>query len=100
MVTPHYIVDIGMRMLSAREMFNAQGFDPSYIIDQALCGRIFTKTEQTRMCGNSVAPNLAEALCRANVGHLSRVKKSRMNGLIHDRGNQIAETLKGMKDGG
>jgi site-specific DNA-cytosine methylase len=31
-----------------------------------------TKTEQTRMCGNSVPPDLAEALCRANVGYLAK----------------------------
>ncbi len=73
---PYYIADIGMRMLSAREMFNAQGFGPSYIIEHGPDGRAFTKTEQTRMCGNSVPPDLAEALCRANVGHLSRERKA------------------------
>jgi DNA (cytosine-5)-methyltransferase 1 len=71
---PHYIYDIGMRMLSAREAFNAQGFPPSYIIDVGPDGRVFTKTEQTRMCGNSVPPDLSEALCRANAGHLSRLE--------------------------
>jgi hypothetical protein len=28
------IVDIGMRMLTKREQFNAQGFPPDYIIDR------------------------------------------------------------------
>ncbi|MAI35040.1 MAG: DNA (cytosine-5-)-methyltransferase [Rhodopirellula sp.] len=71
---PHYISDIGMRMLAAREMFSAQGFRPCYKIEQSYTGRYFTKTEQTRMCGNSVPPDLAEALCRANVPHMARKK--------------------------
>ncbi|MGR1580693.1 hypothetical protein ACSSNL_04430 [Thalassobius sp. S69A] len=36
-------------------------------------GRIFTKTEQTRMCGNSVPPVMAEALVSANVPELAVV---------------------------
>lgn len=60
------IVDIGMRMLSARELFNAQGFPPDYKIDVDAAGKRFTKTEQIRMCGNSVCPPLAEAIVRAN----------------------------------
>lgn len=69
---PYYVDDIGMRMLSAREMFAAQGFDPDYKIEFGPDGRAFTKTEQTRMCGNSVAPHMAEALAAANAGHLAR----------------------------
>lgn len=69
---PHYITDIGMRMLTAREMFAAQGFRDDYEINTGHDGRQFTKTEQTRMCGNSVPPDLSEALCRANVGYLSK----------------------------
>ncbi len=64
------IADIGMRMLTPREMFRAQGFPDSYEIEAGPDGRRFTKTEQTRMCGNSVCPPLAEALGRANCGHL------------------------------
>jgi DNA (cytosine-5)-methyltransferase 1 len=62
------IVDIGMRMLQPRELFRAQGFDDSYIIDRAANGKRFTKTAQIRCCGNSVCPPLAAALVRANVG--------------------------------
>lgn len=65
------IADIGMRMLTPREQFRAQGFPESYIIDRGADGRALTKTEQTRMCGNSVCPPLAEALARANCGHLA-----------------------------
>ncbi len=69
---PYYVDDIGMRMLVAREMFSAQGFPLSYRIDFGPDGRAFTKTEQTRMCGNSVPPDMAEVLAAANAGHLSR----------------------------
>lgn len=63
----YVIVDIGMRMLTPRELFNAQGFPPDYIIDRDTEGRPITKTAQVAKCGNSVCPPLAEALVRANV---------------------------------
>lgn len=61
------IVDIGMRMLVPRELFNAQGFPPDYIIDRAADGRPITKTAQTSQAGNSVSPPPAEATLRANL---------------------------------
>jgi DNA (cytosine-5)-methyltransferase 1 len=63
---PYYIADIGMRMLQPSELFRAQGFPDSYVIDHA-GGRPLTKTAQIRMCGNSVCPPIAAALVRANV---------------------------------
>lgn len=63
----YVIVDIGMRMLSPRELFNAQGFPPDYIIDRDAQGKPMTKTAQVAKCGNSVCPPLAEALVRANM---------------------------------
>lgn len=69
--TTYAIADIGMRMLTPREQFRAQGFADSYIIDRAPDGRPMTKTEQTRMCGNSVCPPLAAALVKANCAHLA-----------------------------
>lgn len=63
----YVIVDIGMRMLSPRELFNAQGFPPDYIIDRDSEGRPMTKTDQVAKCGNSVCPSLAKALVRANM---------------------------------
>ncbi|SEQ59618.1 DNA cytosine methyltransferase [Sphingobium sp. YR768] len=65
----YVIVDIGMRMLTPRELFNAQGFPPEYIIDLMINGRPLTKTAQVRMCGNSVSPVMSEALARANVAN-------------------------------
>jgi DNA (cytosine-5)-methyltransferase 1 len=65
---PYQIVDIGMRMLSPRELFIAQGFPPDFIIDPMYKGKPLTKTSQVRMCGNSVCPPIAEAIVRANFG--------------------------------
>lgn len=57
------MVDIGMRMLMPRELYNAQGFPATYKIDFA-AGKPVTKTAQIRMCGNSVSPpNAAAVLC-------------------------------------
>lgn len=61
------IVDIGMRMLAPRELFNAQGFPPGYIIDPLVRGRPLTKTAQVRAVGNSVCPPIAAAIVRANL---------------------------------
>lgn len=65
----YVIVDIGMRMLTPRELFLAQGFPPAYTIDRGLFAdgtiRPLTKTAQVRMCGNSVSPYPAAALIRA-----------------------------------
>ncbi len=60
------IVDIGLRMLQPRELFNAQGFPAAYIIDHDSSGKRITKTKQVALCGNSVPPPVAEALVRAN----------------------------------
>lgn len=63
---PYAIVDIGMRMLTPRELYRAQGFPESYQIERGTDGRELTKTAQVRMCGNSVCPPLARALVAAN----------------------------------
>jgi DNA (cytosine-5)-methyltransferase 1 len=63
----YVIVDIGMRMLTPRELFRAQGFADDYQIDpRGPNGKPLTKTAQIRMCGNSVSPPAAEAIIRAN----------------------------------
>lgn len=61
------LADIGMRMLTPRELFSAQGFPPDYVIDPIVNGKPLTKTAQIRMCGNSVCPPVAEVLVRANL---------------------------------
>ena len=63
----YVIADIGMRMLQPRELYRAQGFPDSYIIDPMVDGSPLTKTAQVRMCGNSVSPLIAKALVEANL---------------------------------
>lgn len=59
------IVDIGMRMLTPRELFNAQGFPADYVIDAQHEGKPLTKTAQVAKGGNSVPPPFSEALVTA-----------------------------------
>ncbi len=73
---PWQIVDIGMRMLTPRELFRAQGFPDSYIIDHGHDGRHFSKAAQIRMCGNSVSPPWAAAHIAANVPEMARFAQS------------------------
>lgn len=63
---PYIIADIGMRMLTPRELFLAQGFPADYVIDRGADGRVITKTDQIHKCGNSVPPPLVEAIVGAN----------------------------------
>ncbi|WP_299144064.1 DNA cytosine methyltransferase [uncultured Tateyamaria sp.] len=72
------VVDIGLRMLTPRELFNAQGFPPDYVIegvwnevDGDWAWQPFTKSVQVSCCGNSVCPGLARALVEANATHLA-----------------------------
>lgn len=63
----YIITDIKMRMLQPRELFNAQGFPPDYIIDHDAEGRPYVKSKQVARCGNAVTPPVPEALVRANL---------------------------------
>ncbi|WAC72084.1 DNA cytosine methyltransferase [Roseateles sp. SL47] len=81
------LVDITLRMLKPRELFNAQGFPADYVIEEIpdpeklfvdgvqaanplQVPRIpLTATAQVRMCGNSVSPPQAKALVLANFAH-------------------------------
>jgi DNA (cytosine-5)-methyltransferase 1 len=66
------IADIGMRMLTPRELYRAQGFPDGYVIGDEGDGRLsLTKTAQVRLCGNSVSPPVARALVAANVPELA-----------------------------
>lgn len=65
------IWDIGMRMLVPRELFRANGFTDEYVIDLiGPRGKRLTKTELVRLVGNSVCPDVAEALYRAALAGL------------------------------
>jgi DNA (cytosine-5)-methyltransferase 1 len=76
------VVDIGMRMLTPRELYNAQGFPNDYRIDgyfdQERIGHNggplwvpFSKEVQVSCVGNSVCPPVARALVAANCNHLA-----------------------------
>lgn len=64
---PYYIADIGLRMLSPRELYNAMGFPPDYIIDHDAAGKPYPKTQQVARCGNAVCPPMAAAIVAANL---------------------------------
>lgn len=84
---PYAIMDIGMRMLKPRELYRAQGFPDSYVIekipdpDQLFADGVqasdplsvpripLSAAAQVRMCGNSVSPPAARALVEANFLH-------------------------------
>jgi len=72
----YQITDIGMRMLSPPELFAAQGFPPSYIIDRKPDGSRITKTAQVSCVGNSVSPPLSEAITRANVPEMAALRRA------------------------
>lgn len=65
--TMYFISDIGLRMLTPRELYAANGFPPDYIIDHDYTGKAYGKTKQVARCGNAVPPPFAEALVRANL---------------------------------
>lgn len=75
----YQIVDIGMRMLTPRELFNAQGFPEDYIIDRDANGKYYPKSAQVARCGNAVPPPFAEALTRANLPELCKTEKGEYN---------------------
>ncbi|MDQ0158989.1 DNA cytosine methyltransferase [Alkalibacillus salilacus] len=63
----YQITDIGMRMLQPHELFKAQGFPKEYQIDRDYKGKKYPKSQQVARVGNSVPPQFAEKLVRANL---------------------------------
>ena len=63
----YFISDIGLRMLTPRELYNGMGFPPDYIIDRDVYGKKISRADQVARCGNAVCPAVAEALVRANL---------------------------------
>lgn len=82
----YVIVDIGMRMLTPRELARAQGFPDSYVLDPiGPSGRPLSKSAQIRMIGNSVCPDVANALSQANLPDFAAMADH-----IADAGNMVA----------
>ena len=63
----YFMADIGLRMLTPRELYRANGFPEEYIIDRDYTGKAYGKTKQVARCGNTVPPPFAEALVQANL---------------------------------
>lgn len=65
---PYVVVDIGFRMLEPKELYAAQGFPGTYIIDgYQENGRPVPKAQQVAKCGNSVSPEMARAKVQASM---------------------------------
>jgi DNA (cytosine-5)-methyltransferase 1 len=86
------IYDIGMRMLSERELFTAQGFEKSFVYDpevivtnkgKQVTSRI-SKSQSVRMVGNSVPPHFATAIISA----LDEAEENMKDGLNNDYPHQ------------
>lgn len=77
----YFISDIGLRMLTPRELYAANGFPADYVIDHDYTGKEYSKTKQVARCGNAVPPPFAEALVRANLPELCGRKVETMEEL-------------------
>jgi DNA (cytosine-5)-methyltransferase 1 len=72
--TTYIIVDIGLRMLTPRELARAQGFPEDYVLNPVVrkflrgkwVERPLTISEQISAIGNSVCPPMARAIVAAN----------------------------------
>ena len=80
----YYIADIGLRMLSPRELYNAMGFPPDYIIDRDYLGNEYGRSKQVARCGNAVCPPVASALVRANLPEWCGKKIATMAELLEE----------------
>ena len=81
--TAYFISDVAIRMLSPRELYNAMGFPPDYIIDRDVTGKKISRADQVARCGNAVCPAVSEALARANLPEC-RKKKIRTMDELHE----------------
>ena len=63
----YFMADIGLRMLTPRELYRANGFPDDYKIERDYTGQTYGKSKQVARCGNAVPPPFAAALVRANL---------------------------------
>lgn len=80
LVGGYVLTDITLRMLVPAELARAQGFRDGYILDRGLFEtepgsgvyewRAISKTDQVRLIGNSVCPDVAEAEVRVDLAPL------------------------------
>ena len=74
----YFIADIGLRMLTPRELYAANGAPEDYIIERDYTGAAYGKAKQVARCGNMVPPPFSEALVRANLPEWCNGKISTM----------------------
>lgn len=79
------VVDIGIRMLTPRELYNAQGFPADYVIDGGWVvpeaggdpvWQTFSKSVQVSCVGNSVSPPPYAAIVAANCPELMVMREA------------------------
>lgn len=63
----YFISDVGLRMLTPRELARAMGFPDDYVIERFADGTPVPRSQQVAKIGNAVCPRVAEALVRANL---------------------------------
>jgi len=78
----YFMADIGLRMLTPRELYRANGFPEDYQIERDCTGREYSKTKQVARCGNAVPPPFAAALVRANLPEWCHEEISTMAQLV------------------
>ena len=82
----YQIVDIGLRMLEPKELYNCQGFPDDYIIDRDDTGKPYPRSEQVKRCGNAVCPPIPAALVKANLPELCRCERTKNMRIDDNRG--------------
>ena len=63
----YFIADVGLRMLTPRELYRANGFPDDYKIERDYTGTVYGKSKQVARCGNAVPPPFSTALVSANL---------------------------------
>lgn len=74
----YFMADIGLRMLTPRELYRANGFPDDYKIERDYTGQTYGKSKQVDRCGNAVPPPFATALVRANLPEWCGEKRKTM----------------------
>lgn len=82
---PHQLVDIGFRFLKAHELWGLQGFPvgpgherDGYITNPLAGGKPMSDERQKKMIGNSVVPQVAEAITAAVLRTIDRERPMRL----------------------
>jgi DNA (cytosine-5)-methyltransferase 1 len=57
--------------MTPTQLYRAQGFPETYLIDYSVKGKPLPKKYQVKMCGNSVPPPFSRAIAHANLTALA-----------------------------